>query len=255
VIGIVQVGAQARADRYTYLTLIGVVVGLVWLTDLVWPLRGRARGTLAAAAVTVLLSLGLVSAVQAARWRDSLTLLSHTVRVTRDNALILNNLGSALIDARRFEEALTVLREAIRIMPDHCNAHYNLAIATTSLVHSRDLLAAGAPKHGRADVGAGDPGRYRDALAANSRALECYVRSGTDAQYVADTHFNMAGIYLYLGRYAEAERHLRQLLLIDPAHAPGRKQLNIALAGQRQSSGETRHDGEAGGVAPPALGD
>jgi hypothetical protein len=81
-------------------------------------------------------------------------------------------------------------------------------------------------------------------MATNLQAL------AKDAQYVADTHFNMAGIYLYLGRHAEAERHLRHLLLIDPAHAPGRQQLNLALAGQGKSSGETRHDGEAGGAAP-----
>ena len=94
-----QVGGQARSDRYTYLTMVGVAVALTWLAGDLCPRRRGARLALSAAFAVLLAALAVSSAAYARVWRDSLTLYEYTVRVTGDNFIVLNNLGSMLMRA------------------------------------------------------------------------------------------------------------------------------------------------------------
>jgi Flp pilus assembly protein TadD len=215
VIGLVQMGAQARSDRYTYLTMIGVAVALVWLAGDLWP-RGRgARLALAGVFTCVLAGLAGASATYARVWRDSLTLFQYTVGVTKDNYIVLNNLGSMLMERGRSQEAVAVLQETERINPGHCNAAYNLGTTLIRMV------------------------RYQDALEPLSRALACYEREGRVGAYVADTHYNQGVALAGLGRYPEAESHFRSCLQIAPNYPGGRIALGKARA--RQGKGISGH--------------
>jgi tetratricopeptide (TPR) repeat protein len=205
VIGLVQVGGQSRADRYTYLTMIGVTIALVWLAGDLWPRRIGARRALFAAFAVVLAALAASSAAYVRVWRDNLTLFEHAVRVTSDNYLMLNNLGIALMERGRNEEALGVLREEARINPERCDAHYNVG----------QILASRR--------------QYSDAIEPLVRALACYERQGWNPHYVADTHYNMGLALAGLGRYAEAEAHLAALLRIMPSYPGGRAALDSIL--------------------------
>ena len=137
VIGIVQIGSFARADRFTYLPHIGLFIMVAWgIDELTRKLPGR-RVLLSVGAVAVLASLMTVSYVQASYWKDTITLFEHTLRVTQDNAVAHNNLGVALMkharaaegNAAAFASAESHLREAIRIAPAYADAHNNLGIA------------------------------------------------------------------------------------------------------------------------------
>ncbi|KKM23525.1 hypothetical protein LCGC14_1614330 [marine sediment metagenome] len=129
VIGIVQVGPQAMADRYTYITLIGLFVIIAWgAKDLLskWSHRKMCLGTLAAIILPVLIVL---TWKQVQYWENSITLFKHTLKHTSNNFVIHNNLGIVLREQGRTEEAIKHYFQALRSNPDYALAHYNLGIA------------------------------------------------------------------------------------------------------------------------------
>jgi hypothetical protein len=126
VVGIVQVGWQARADRYTYLPLIGIFLGVVWALADRFADRPALLSSLAGA---VLVMLGIGAFVQAGWWRDSETLFRHALAVTDDNAVAHNNLGTALLRRRLLSEAEGHFAEAVHINPLYAEAHSNLGVA------------------------------------------------------------------------------------------------------------------------------
>jgi protein O-mannosyl-transferase len=206
VIGLVQVGSQSHADRYTYLPLVGVTIACVWLIGAAWSPRTAARGGLAAFAVAWVVTLAAAASFQTALWRDNLTLLGHTVRVTKDNYIIMNNYGEALASAERFEEAIAVLREAARINPEHCNASYNLGF---------NLLKQGRPQ---------------EALQPLELSLACYRKYNMKRVWVTDTVSNLGMANYQLGRYGEAEAYYLEFLRLDGANAWARQMLAVIRA-------------------------
>lgn len=129
VIGLVQVGSQAMSDRYTYLPLIGPFVMVAWLAKenpfLTKRLSSKFPGV---SAGTILLVFGIVTFLQVRHWHDSLSLFSHAISVTKDNAVAHSNLGLVLADKGRNEEATFHFREALAINPQYVPAHNNLGI-------------------------------------------------------------------------------------------------------------------------------
>ena len=129
VIGLVQVGSQAMADRYTYLTQIGLYVAFAWGAAHVagsWPSRRRA---LAAVAALVVAGLMACAWQQTRYWRDSETLWTHTLACTPQNPIAHNNLGLALAGRGQVDEAIAHYRKALEIKPDYAEAHNNLGNA------------------------------------------------------------------------------------------------------------------------------
>ena len=164
VIGLVQVGVQAMADRYTYLPIIGVFIAVSWEgSRLARELPVRARRILGAVPIAVVAALSVLTWRQAGYWSDQEVLFRHTIAVTEDNgranlnlsqalgakggndeALVYaaeavrlepayppahNNYGFMLYKAGRVDEAIAQFQRAIRIQPDYAEAHGNLGIA------------------------------------------------------------------------------------------------------------------------------
>ncbi|MBD3422443.1 MAG: tetratricopeptide repeat protein [Chitinivibrionales bacterium] len=132
VIGIVQVGSQAMADRYTYIPLIGFFVMLVWGGELVanrYAISSRIR---IIATILVLALLSFASSRQVRHWRNSVTLFAHAVNVTEGNSLAYNNLGSAYDSRGEFNKAIQAYQSAIKIRPGFTDAYNNYG---TSLLH------------------------------------------------------------------------------------------------------------------------
>jgi len=129
VIGLVQVGQQAMADRYTYLPLIGLCVAGVWSGAELVRRRARAAVALAAAgAVALLAAAGALTWRQAGFWRDSTSLFEHALAVTRENFVAHNNLGVVLLDADQQAAALRHFTEAVRIKSNYPEGLGNLAL-------------------------------------------------------------------------------------------------------------------------------
>ena len=147
VIGLVQVGWQGRADRYTYLPQIGLYISITWAVADLTSLWRRQRTILSAAAILVIGALSLCAWVQTSYWRDSETLFRHALSVTTNNDVAENNLGIVFLGKGKLDEAISFLQSAADLRPDNSPAHENLAKAllqkgrvADALVHYRKLL-------------------------------------------------------------------------------------------------------------------
>jgi tetratricopeptide (TPR) repeat protein len=147
VIGLVQVGWQGHADRYTYLPQIGLYIAGTWaFADLTASWRRR-RVLLGAAALLVVAALSWCAWIQTSYWRDSETLFRHALAVTANNDVAENNLGIVFLRKGEVDQAISLLQAAVDLRPDNSPAHENLAKAllqkgqvADALVHYRKLL-------------------------------------------------------------------------------------------------------------------
>ncbi|MGD0206544.1 MAG: tetratricopeptide repeat protein [Verrucomicrobiota bacterium] len=128
-VGLVQVGSQAMADRFTYLPLIGVFIGVVFgLGDLAKKLR-LGPMVMISAAVIVLAGCLFATARQLRFWRDGETLFERALAVTKDNPVAHYTLGNCLLQRGQVEEAIAQFQKALEIAPGYTEAHDNLGIA------------------------------------------------------------------------------------------------------------------------------
>ena len=205
VIGIVQVGSQAMADRYTYLPSIGIFLALVW--GLAEAIAGwtRRKAIAATAGAAVLAVCALLTRRQISVWSDSESLFRHALAVTRDNWLAHNNLGNALADAGRGPEAISQYQAALRLEPGYAKAHNNLGIALA------------------------EAGRLPEAAAQYEEAL----RLRPD---FAEARNNLGNALLQSGDTAEAIRQYRETLRLAPDFPAALRDLAYALANSGQSA-------------------
>jgi protein O-mannosyl-transferase len=147
VIGLVQVGWQGHADRYTYLPQIGLYIAVTWaVTDLTTLWRHQ-RTILTVAALLTIAVLSWRAWIQTWYWRDSETLFKQALAVTTDNDVAENNLGIVYLRQGNVDGAVSLLQAAVDLRPDNSPAHENLAKAllqkgkvADALIHYRKLL-------------------------------------------------------------------------------------------------------------------
>jgi protein O-mannosyl-transferase len=147
VIGLVQVGWQGHADRYTYLPQIGLYIMISWVVVDFTALWHRQTEILIACAAIVIAALGWWAWVQTSYWRNSETLFRHALAVTTNNDVAENNLGIVFLRQGKLDDAISLLQAAVDLRPDNSPAHENLAKAflqkgevSDALVHYRRLL-------------------------------------------------------------------------------------------------------------------
>jgi protein O-mannosyl-transferase len=244
VIGVIQVGGQAMADRYTYVPLIGIFIAVSWGSrDLAGSLSNRlrksvARGDRVGAPFLVLPAAILVTVVaacanlQAAKWKDSITLFEHAVAVTGDNWLARNNLGSALMDQGWAEEALGHCEEAVRLRPLEPMVHSNLGRVLAALGRPAEARQQWAealrldPRRPEAHYGEGlalvKEGRVQDAVREYESALAIDPED-------PEVHNNLGSALARLGRVDEAIEHFGAALRWRPDYGVAHGNLAAAL--------------------------
>ncbi|NNG00931.1 MAG: tetratricopeptide repeat protein [Desulfobacteraceae bacterium] len=126
VIGIIQVGSQARADRYTYIPLIGILILAVWGMGEFLGQRKKLRPFAGVAAVLLVTLSGVMTWTQSSKWENSFTLFNHAIAATGENEVALHGLGNALARENRIPEAIGHYERAIQMDPLFAEAHYNL---------------------------------------------------------------------------------------------------------------------------------
>ena len=139
--GIVQAGLQGRADRYTYLPHIGLLIIAAWgIHELSyrWPYR---RQIASLAAPVIILIFAFMSHGLAASWRDSETLWTRALTVAPDNDFAHTSLADLLLRQGRLPEAILHCEAALRIRPNNAEAHNNLALALSRTGHLSDAVA------------------------------------------------------------------------------------------------------------------
>jgi hypothetical protein len=129
VIGLVQVGRQAMADRYTYLPSIGIFIMIAWgATELFARWRYR-KIVLGISTSIVLAGLLLCTRMQVQHWKNNFTLYEHALAVTKDNYIAHYNLGWLLLEKRQFDEAIMHFKETLRVRPQYLDARNNIGVA------------------------------------------------------------------------------------------------------------------------------
>ncbi len=141
VIGLVQIGEQAMADRYTYLPQIGLGIAIVWGVARLVSRRPTLRCACGVVAALALAALMVCAWRQTSYWRDGETLWRHVLTCTTNNARAENSLGAELGRLKRTDEAVAHCRRALEIAPDYAKAHYNLGLA---LIGSKQYAEAAA---------------------------------------------------------------------------------------------------------------
>jgi tetratricopeptide (TPR) repeat protein len=199
VIGIIQVGNQAMADRYTYVPLIGPFVALAWGAGEVvarWPAWRR---PLAVAAGVTVLSAAWAARAQAGTWRDSFSLYGHAIAVTTRNWTAWNNLAYAYHRIGRGDEAARCFREALRARPGEAATWRDLGLTL---------------------VGVGD---HAGAIQAFREAVRLRPSDAT-------TWTNLGASQGALGRHAAAVESFEEALRWRPEDQEALFDLGIALA-------------------------
>ena len=195
VIGLVQVGWQGHADRYTYLPQIGLYIAITWaVTDLTRSWRFQ-RISLGAVALVIVNVLSWRSWLQTFYWRDSETLFTHALAVTTNNDVALNNLGIIFLDKGQLDDAISKLQAAIDLRPENGPAHDNLAKAllrkgqvTQAMVHYRKFLEIDPENvEARNTLGTAliQQGKLREAIDQWQEALAIQPENGNAASNLA----------------------------------------------------------------------
>jgi tetratricopeptide (TPR) repeat protein len=268
VAGLVQVGAQGMADRYTYLTLVGPVLALA--VHLAAGGRGARRSLLLPAVILLPILLAVLAHRQTGFWRDDETLYRRALAVDPGNWLALNALGKRATQQGDLEGGIGLLRRSLAIQPLHGEANVNLGVAllrlgrveealghlrrgagiAPGLPEARNALGAALAATGRMAEAAGE---YREALrlqpdhapALNNlgvlllregrvgEAEDLLRRALAGGGGVAEAHYNLGVLLGARGEVAAAAAHFREALRLEPGDAQARKALDALPVGPR----------------------
>jgi tetratricopeptide (TPR) repeat protein len=235
VIGIVQVGIQALADRYTYIPLIGLSIIIAWgVPELLGGWRYK-KVTLAASSIALLLALGILTWVQVGTWRDNMSLFSHAVAVTDGNYLALTNLGLTEARLGKTDDAIAHYKAALEIGPMISDIHNYIAIALSS--KGKDLEAAShyseairlKPEYKEAHF---NLGIILDRQGLTDSAIYHFREALRLKSDDAEVHNNLGAALGKLGKIDEAIEHFEEAVKLRPEYPSALYNLGSALYGQ-----------------------
>jgi protein O-mannosyl-transferase len=202
-IGLVQVGAQAIAYRYMYLSMLGLLIIVAWAVKDLVANRFRWKVAAAVSAIVVLSAFVVLTIMQVRYWQNTITLFEHTLNVTKDNAAAEHNYGYALSEAGRLDEAAIHLNRAIQLVPIFVDARNNL-------------------------------GKLYLKQGKINEAIDCFAELAKRKDAPAEVHYSLASALLMQKRYDEAIKQLAMVLELDPdyAHAPSAMAVALMSAGR-----------------------
>jgi tetratricopeptide (TPR) repeat protein len=240
VIGLVQIGLHAKADRYMYLPQIGLCIAVTWgclRWSESWPYREWIRGAIALLVLMVLIG---DARIQAAYWRNSESLWMHTLACTSQNNLAHSNLGVELARLGRADESIAQYEKALEICPDDAESHSNLgAVLMTknrfdeAIGHYRQAIQLKpnyAEAHSNFGVALGRLGRFDEAVSQYEAALKIRPR------YV-EAISNLGNALARMRRFDEAIARYREALEIEPDRADVQRNLAVVSAMREKAKG------------------
>ena len=231
-IGIVQVGAQGMADRYTYLPLIGVFIAVVWgVADAGQTMR-LPRVLMAGMAIAVLAACGVAASAQLQYWKDSVTLFTHALKTTGPNEFVRCALGKALLEEGRLPEAAEELLAALELDDYLTQAHTALGVVylkqgrlADASNHLEQALRLD-PNDTDAHIGLGNAlnrlGRSEEAV-QHYQAVLCLMPDSAEARA------GLGAAFLKQDRWRDAQRELEEALRIDPRLATAHVDYGLCL--------------------------
>jgi tetratricopeptide (TPR) repeat protein len=232
VIGVVQVGLQSKADRYTYVPLIGLFLVAAWGLPEISTVRLYRNAVLPAAGGLALMLCAVTARAQVHYWRSSQTLWEHALEVTSNNYIAHTMLGVLLREMKRPSEALFHYQEALRIKPNHARAYDNMGIALADLGEQDQAIKAYnqalrlrpdlAEGHQNLALALENLGRLDEAIAHLSEALRLNPE-------FANAHNALATIFFKQEKFDDAIAEYSQAVRIKPDFADAQNNLGAAL--------------------------
>jgi len=231
-IGLIQVGAQAMADRYTYIPGIGLFIVVAWgVTDFFSDRRGG-KVVLPVLGGAVLIGCIAATAGQITLWQNTIALFRHAVEVTTDNYAAENVLGKAYEGAGNNLAALTCYQMAVKTEPRFPQSQFNLAMSLLAFGRTDEALqhletAAALDRH--------DPevqydlGIYFSQHGSWTNAVNCFSNALLLRPDFGRGQLALGGALANVGRAAEAARHLREAMRVDPGLLEAKTNLNRLL--------------------------
>ena len=234
VIGLMQAGLwPAIADRFVYVPLIGIYVIIAWSLAELSKKKGRNIVWISAAATILILALVGFSHKQVGYWKNSITLFSHAVAVTKENYLSHYALGYAYEQKRKIEDAIFHYKAALEINPNEVDVHYNLAILLASkgdlegaIRYYKNVLRI-EPVDAQAHNNLGNIFFRREKW---DKAVRHYQEAIDIDPGYAMAHNNLGAAMMRQGRFPEAAQHFREALRIQPEDEQTRRYLRLAIA-------------------------
>ena len=233
VIGLVQVGAQARADRYMYMSMIGLLFIVAWTAaELVqrWP---GVRVATSLLGVVLVAASATVTRMQLTHWKDSISLFRHAVEATSNNAVMHNNLANELKEQGKTEQAILHFQRSLQIKANSAEVHNNLGNAMikqgrndTAIKHYKEAIRL-KPKFAVAHYNLGlsfyNNKQFEDAISAYRQAVELKPN-------YADAWCNLGIAQADFGDFEHAVDSFRQAIAIKPDFVVAHGRLGLALA-------------------------
>ncbi len=204
VIGIVQVGIQSKADRYTYLPYIGLFIAVIWIFS------DRIARKLFPVAAILLLACIVGVRYQLQFWRGSEELFSHATKVTADNYIAYNNLGFWYLEHTNYDQAITFTKKAIALNPTYHYAEKNLAY-------------------------------IYEKMGRNAEAIEHYAASLRIIPDQPDALSHLGGILIDQGRVAEGTAQLERAVQLNPQDVHVINSLALGMAAQKNFGEAARY--------------
>ncbi|HEX5041259.1 MAG TPA: tetratricopeptide repeat protein [Candidatus Polarisedimenticolaceae bacterium] len=252
-LGLIQVGEQAMADRYTYVPLVGIFLAGVWAVAEWVPGRSAQAGLAAAA---VLACAGATRIRELPAWRDSATLWTRALEATADNYTAMLNLSALRIEQGRLPDAAALLRRAVVLRPDNPMIRSNLGLVLTHLGQSEEAAVQYRralelePNYPEAHSNLGywlvTKGRRDEAIAHWREAIRL-------AGDYAAPWYNWGSLLAREGQWAEAETKLRRALQLRPDYGEAHANLAVVLwnTGRQEEARRELHLARESGYRPP----
>jgi len=232
VIQVLQTGAHAMADRYTYIPALGVFIMIIWSTAKLAARRHWPRQLPGLAGAALLVACLIITRRQLAYWQDSERLFRHSLHVTTNNPIAHNNLALALDKPGTEEEAIMHFQEAIRLKSEDPEPHYNIGntlarrgLLDEALGHYETAFSLGL-KSADLDYNLGNALQAKNRLDEAIGIYQQGLRLNPDH---AQTHSNLGIAFQKRGRLDEAIVQYRRAIDLQPGYAPAHNNLGAAL--------------------------
>jgi tetratricopeptide (TPR) repeat protein len=253
VIGLVQVGDQAMADRYSYITLTGLFIIIAWgLPELLekWPPR---KIMLWMSSLVVLFSLAVCAHLQQRYWKNNITLCQRAIEVTDNNYKAHLLMASALLEQGRIEESIRHNTETLRIKPNYTRGLNNLGVALYRAGRSDEAIyyykraleinPGFAPAYANLGYALAAKGKFDEAISLYNKALQI-------APDFIDARLNLGFALASIGKFTEAMKEYGKILLVQPQNAVAHNDFGVALSQQGKFDEAVAHFNQAIRIDP-----
>jgi tetratricopeptide (TPR) repeat protein len=243
VIGLVQVGVQSMADRYSYIPLIGLAIMVVWGLAEAIPKATWRVPALGVSAGVALLAFSCLTVRQVEFWKTSESLFGHTVQVTQGNYLAYNNLGYYLANRGHIAEAMENYQKALAINPSYEDALNNMGYALAGQKRNAEAIPyyeralRVRPNHVEVN---NNLGNALSEIGRLDEAIQHYRIALKEKPDHADAHNNLGIALAMQGKLDEAIPHFRDAIRFKPDYASAHSNLGNALAAQHNLAEATQ---------------